>query len=70
MYRSIPITYRIADAFFRSRWLFLIAFVVISGVTMSAFYLRSRTYTASALTLVNTDNVASALGRGGGTTAG
>ena len=62
MYRSIPITYRMADAFFRNRWLFLISFLVISGVTMGTLYLRSKTYAATALTQVVTQDVAAALG--------
>ncbi len=62
MYRSTTIAYRIAEAFFRNRRLFLLAFVLVSAVTMSALYLRSKTYTATALTQVITDNVAQALG--------
>ncbi|MBV9852385.1 MAG: hypothetical protein JO250_22195 [Armatimonadetes bacterium] len=62
MYRSIPISYRMADAFFRNRWLFLIAFLVVSGVTMGTLYLRSKTYQATALTQVITQDVAAALG--------
>ena len=63
MYRSIPMSYRMADAFFRNRWLFLIAFLVVSSVTMGTLYLRSKTYVATALTQVITDNVAAALGQ-------
>jgi polysaccharide chain length determinant protein (PEP-CTERM system associated) len=62
MYRSTTITYRITEAFFRNRRLFFLAFVLVSVVTMTALYLRSKTYTATALTQVITDNVAQALG--------
>src|SRR5436309_2986347 len=62
MSRSTPITFRILDAFFRHLWLFLIALVVVSGVTMTALYLRSRTFHATALTQVVTEDVASELG--------
>ncbi len=62
MYRSTTLVYRVSEAFFRNRRLFLLAFALVSIVTMTALYLRSKTYTATALTQVITDNVAQALG--------
>lgn len=62
MSRSTPIAFRMIDAFFRHIWLFLIAMIVVSSVTMTAVYMRSRTFHATALTQVVTDDIASQLG--------
>ncbi|BDI28736.1 hypothetical protein CCAX7_007870 [Capsulimonas corticalis] len=57
-----PVALRIADSFFRNRWLFLVSVVIVSGVTVAALTTKSNTYTASALTQVSVDHVAVALG--------
>lgn len=62
MYRRSPIFLRILDSFFRHRWLFLTALIVVSGLTMSLLILRSRTFHASALTQANPDTVSTELG--------
>ena len=57
-----PVALRIADSFFRHRWLFLVSVVIVSGVTVAALTTKSNTYTATALTQVSVDRVAAALG--------
>jgi uncharacterized protein involved in exopolysaccharide biosynthesis len=62
MSRRTPMTFRIIDAFFRHVWLFVAAVVVVSGLSMTALYLRTKTFHATALTQVVTEDVASELG--------
>ena len=62
MFRRTPLSFRVFDAFFRHLWLFLTAVVVVTGLTMAALYLRTKTFHASALTQVVTEDVASELG--------
>jgi hypothetical protein len=54
MSRSTPIAFRIIDAFFRHLLVFLVAVIVVSGLTMTVLYKRSRTFHATALTQVVT----------------
>lgn len=62
MSRRTPILYRFAESFFRHRWIFLFAVLIVSGITTAALLIRGQTYTASALTQVVTQDVAQALG--------
>lgn len=62
MSRRAPIAFRAAEAFFRHLWLFVLAVVTVSGLTMAALYLRTKTFHATALTQVVTEDVASDLG--------
>ena len=62
MHQNTPIAYRIADSFFRHQRLFWCALLVVSFLTMGALYLRSKTYHATAMTQVETENVATVLG--------
>ncbi|MEO7716587.1 MAG: hypothetical protein ABIY70_10310 [Capsulimonas sp.] len=57
-----PVALRIADSFFRHRWLFLVSVLIVVGVTVAAITTKSNTYTATALTQVSVDRVAVALG--------
>ena len=61
MHQSTPIIYRIADSFFRHQRLFWCALLLVSTLTMGALYARSKTYHATAMTQVQTENVASIL---------
>ncbi len=61
MHQSTPIIYRIADSFFRHQRLFWIALLLVSALTMTALYARSKTYHATATTQVQTENVATVL---------
>ena len=61
MHQNTPIIYRIADSFFRHQRLFWCALLVVSTLTIGALYLRSKTYHATAMTQVQTENVAAAL---------
>ena len=47
---------RLADSFFRHRWLFVLAVAIVIGVTAVALKLRKPSYKASAQTQVVTDN--------------
>ncbi len=61
MHQNTPIIYRIADSFFRHQRLFWCALLAVSTLTMGALYLRSKTYHATAMTQVQTENVAAVL---------
>ncbi len=61
MHQNTPIIYRIADSFFRHQRLFWCALLVVSVLTMGALYARSKTYHATAMTQVQTENVATVL---------
>jgi len=61
MHQNTPIIYRIADSFFRHQRLFWCALLVVSLLTMGALYARSKTYHATAMTQVQTENVATVL---------
>ena len=62
MLRRTPIGNRIVDSFRRHRWLFVIALLLTSGTSVAALLLRAKSYTATALTQVTTEDVASELG--------
>ena len=62
MYRRTPVVFRIADSFFRHQLLFWSALILVSGLTMGALYARSKTFHAVAMTQVQGETVASALG--------
>ena len=62
MHQNTPILYRIADSFFRHQRLFWCSLLVVSVLTMAALYARSKTYHATAMTQVQTENVATVLG--------
>ena len=68
MYQRTPIIYRILDSFFRNQRLFWVALLLVSGMTMAALYVRSKTYHATAMTQVQTENVATVLGSSDTTT--
>ena len=68
MYRRTPILFRIADSFFRHQLLFWGALLVVTGVTMTALYARSKTFHAVAMTQVQSQGVANLLGAGDGNT--
>jgi uncharacterized protein involved in exopolysaccharide biosynthesis len=68
MYQRTPIIFRIADSFFRNQRLFWCALLLVSGLTLAVLYARSKTYHATAMTQVQTENVASVLGAGDTTT--
>ena len=55
---------RIADSFFRHQRLFWIALLLVSGLTTGVLFARSKTYHATAMTQVQTTNVATVLGSG------
>ncbi len=57
MHQNTPIIYRIADSFFRHQRLFWTALLLVSLLTMTALYARSKTYHASAMTQVQTETV-------------
>jgi len=57
-----PIAARLWDSFSRHKWLFLIALVVVSGTSIAILTLRAKTYEATALTQVTTEDVATELG--------
>jgi uncharacterized protein involved in exopolysaccharide biosynthesis len=61
MHQNTPIIYRIADSFFRHQRLFWCALLVVSTLTLGALYLRSKTYHATAMTQVQTENVETVL---------
>ena len=61
MYQNTPILFRIVDSFFRHQRLFWCALLLVSVLTMSALYARSKTYHATAMTQVQTENVATLL---------
>ena len=61
MHQNTPIVYRIADSFFRHQRLFWCALLVVSALTMGALYARSKTYHATAMTQVQTENVETVL---------
>jgi uncharacterized protein involved in exopolysaccharide biosynthesis len=61
MHQNTPIIYRIADSFFRHQRLFWTALLLVSILTMTALYARSKTYHATAMTQVQTENVATVL---------
>jgi len=54
---------RIADSFFRQRWLFLGCVLVVALSASGVFYLRSRGYTASGSIWASPDAMAQSLGR-------
>ncbi len=62
MHQNTAILYRIADSFFRHQRLFWCSLLVVSVLTMGALYARSKTYHATAMTQVQTENVATVLG--------
>ncbi len=62
MHQNTPIIYRIADSFFRHQRLFWYSLLIVSTLTMGALYARSKTYHATAMTQVQTENVATVLG--------
>jgi polysaccharide chain length determinant protein (PEP-CTERM system associated) len=62
MFQRDNVAARFAESLFRHRWVFIIAVLVVSCVTMLAITLRSHTWQASALTQVKTQDVASELG--------
>lgn len=62
MYQRDNTAARFAESFFRHRWLFIIAVVVVSVATILAISMRSHTWQASALTQVKTEDVATELG--------
>ena len=64
MYRRTPIFFRIMDSFFRHQLLFWGALLIVSSLTMAALYARSKTFHATAMTQVQTESVAAALGAG------
>ena len=64
MSRRTPILLRIIDSFFRHQALFWSALLIVSGLTMTALYARSKTFHASAMTQVQTESVAKVLGAG------
>ena len=64
MHQNTPIIYRIADSFFRHQRLFWAALLLVSVLTMTALYARSKTYHAAAATQVQTVNVATVLNVG------
>lgn len=64
MYRRTPILFRIVDSFFRHQLLFWSALLIVSSLTMTALYLRSKTFHATAMTQVQAESVANALGEG------
>ena len=57
-----PIAARLWDSFNRHKWLFLIALIVVSGTSIAILALRAKTYEATALTQVTTEDVATELG--------
>lgn len=57
-----PIAARIKNSFSRHKWLFLIALVVVSSTSIALLTLRAKTYEATALTQVTTEDVATELG--------
>lgn len=61
MHQNTPIVYRIADSFFRHQRLFWTALLLVSVLTMTVLYARSKTYHATAMTQVQTENVATVL---------
>ena len=64
MYQHPPMIFRIADSFFRHQRLFWCALLLVSGLTLGSLYVRSKTYHATAMTQVQTENVATVLGAG------
>ncbi|MGI4789051.1 MAG: GumC family protein [Janthinobacterium lividum] len=68
MYQNTPILFRIVDSFFRHQRLFWCALLLVSGLTMGLLYARSKTYHATAMTQVQTENVETVLGTGDTTT--
>lgn len=64
MYQTTPVLARIADSFFRHQRLFWISLLLVSGLTMGVLFARSKTYHATAMTQVQTTNVATVLGNG------
>jgi uncharacterized protein involved in exopolysaccharide biosynthesis len=62
MTRRSSVAYRMIDAFFRHKWLFVTAVLLVSSTTVMLMYLRSRTFHANALTQVVTEDIASELG--------
>ena len=61
MHQNTPIIYRIADSFFRHQRLFWTALLLVSVLTMTALYARSKTYHATAMTQVQEQSVATVL---------
>ena len=61
MHQNTPIFYRIAASFFRHQRLFWTALLLVSGLTSAAMYAKSKTFHASAMTQVQTENVARVL---------
>lgn len=62
MYQRTPILYRIADSFFRHRWLFLITVLVVAATTSVIVLKRSEKFIATAALQIIPDKVASDLG--------
>ena len=54
--------YRVADSFFRHRWLFLIAVLTTTGAAVVGLRFRSTTYKESALTRIVPNDTTVALG--------
>lgn len=62
MHQQTPFLFRVIDSFFRHQRLFWCALLLVSGMSMTALYLRSKTFHATAMTQVQTENVATVLG--------
>jgi len=60
---SSSIQFRIADSFFRHRWLFTACITVVTLMALGVFYFRSRGYAASGLIWASPDAMAQSLGR-------
>lgn len=64
MYRRTPFLFRMADSFFRHQLLFWSALLIVSGLTMTALYVRSKTFHATALTQVQPETLTGIVGPG------
>ena len=62
MNRQTPVMLRMIEAFFRHLWLFLITLLVVSSVTITFLYFRSKQYIVTAKTRVEPQNMTTELG--------
>lgn len=62
MYQRTPILYRIADSFFRHRWLFLITVLVVATTTSVIVLKRSEKYVSTTAVQIVPDRVSTDLG--------
>lgn len=62
MYQRTPILYRIADSFFRHRWLFLITVLVVAATTSVIILKRSEQYISTTALKITPDKVAIDIG--------